>query len=219
MSRFQLEEYAPAGVIVFELLKKDLADFTVHFRHVNSAYLDGFKQSLEDLSKIESRYARDKDIAGLTDRLYRRGDSVKDKMQIMRTYFKLAGLDTKKTTQVAKMFNRRNIEAAVQDTNAVIAYAQQNSGRLTTYMPPNFLSLLEQDIREIVDLNNEQNERLLARREFTNTNKSYYDAAYRFITEVCHMGKIVYKKTPIKRDRYNLTKIKSQLKGGAKPQK
>ena len=159
MANFLLEEYAPAGAIVLTQFRTDLNDFTNVFKHIDLAYLADFETALADLDQIASRYARDKEIADLTAQLYTKSDVVRDNIQILSAYLKSAKLDTKKATLAAKQFRARNIEAAVLETNQLIAYANQNSAKLEPYMPDNFIENLSRGLREVENLNNEQNKK------------------------------------------------------------
>ncbi|HBK31494.1 MAG TPA: hypothetical protein DDZ78_07710 [Porphyromonadaceae bacterium] len=197
--------------MIFGNFGTDLPAFTALFKHMNETYLAGAQTSLADLQKIESKYVHQKELTILTDSIADKSKNINDKLLLLGNYFQSAGLKKEEIILARKEFHSGNIEGGVAASKEAIAYATTHAEELTSYMPDGFVEGLTTDVTEIATLNNEQNQKRISFRKFNADNQVYYDNVDRYITEICYNGKIVFKKDPVKRAQYTLTKIKALL--------
>jgi len=207
------ENYVPAGELVFQQLERDQVDFFVYYKKMDNDYLQSFKSQIDAVRLIESTFELTEKQKELTTTLYMLCDATLDKMEFLRTYVKPTGLNHKVIATVNRQLKSRNVEGAVKTGREVLGYFRANEAKLNDgNMPAGFLTEVAAMFDEIEQKNIEQNVFFQSRSEVVAQNKSSYDNLYKYISEVCEAGKLVYKKNEQKRKEYTLRYINSLLR-------
>ena len=214
------ENYVPAGELVLQQLEKDQADFLVHYKKMDSSYLSGFRSQIDIIKSIESTFVLTEQQKGLTTDLYALCDTAVSKMEFLRTYVKPAGLDHSVIASVNKQLKSRNVEGAVKTGKEALGYFKASEEKLVGgNMPDNFLTEMTDMFNTIEAKNTEQNAFFINRSQVVAQNKDSYNELYRYISEVCEAGKLVYKKNAQKRKEYTVRYIESLLRSAKKTNK
>ncbi len=215
--RLKNEDYVPIGEIVLNNFSNDQPDFLKFYKSMNEDYRNDFEQALDKVKTLESsHYLRLKEQTTLTKALYAKCDETADRLQVLSSYLEFENLDCKKSQEASTAFRKRNVEGGVRSGKEVLIYASNSESLLAKNMPDDFLSQLSTMINDAEAMNLQQNDMLLQRTKASNDDRVHYDELYRYISEVCKAGKIVYKKDPAKKAQYTLSKIKALLSAGTR---
>jgi hypothetical protein len=211
--RVRIEEYVPLGALVLKSLKRDIADFNVYFTGKDAGYIERFETLLSELGQLESTYAITAEQKSLTAQLYALCDTAVERLAFLRMYGNRLKLSTQAIGRAIMRLRRRDAEGGVKNVRDAIELYRQHEANLTqNNMPAGFLDDLTALIADIERANNVQNDFFRIRAERMAQNRAVYDEVYRYISEICATGKLIFRGNELKRREYTIRNLMGMLR-------
>lgn len=205
-------------------LERDLGDFTAFSAKFNQTFLETFNDSIaaaEELINPREETAR---LKSITDRLYTTIASLLDPVGRLEIYAKMAKAQIPITTAgfgfapLRKKIHAKDAEGVIQNLHIVIDNAKRYQTALQAQgFTPAQLAQMETKRAGINADNTLQYTILTQRIELVKNNIDTLNALYAQLTEICEVGKNLYKSTnPEKAQEYTLSyllkKVRHQVK-------
>jgi hypothetical protein len=203
------------GYAVFSL-KRDLADFSKYSPRFDQKYVEEFEAKITEATELVNPKSETAEKKALTARLYATIDGLTDPVNRLAGYIKLAKLSA---TDFGITLLRRKIRA--KDTEGTLQNLRLVTANIQTFKEP--LSIegltdelavrLENAAASIAADNQKQYEILSGRKELVQNNRYLLNDLFRRLTEICDIGKILYRKTaPQKMQEYTFSGLMKQVR-------
>lgn len=213
------EDYPAVGDALIASFTRDQAEFLVHYKTMDSAYITEFENAINAVRETASVLAKTEERKGVTKQLYDLADEMNRKLLFLVDYSEDAGLETATLSAIRTKLTKRNIEGAIKDLRSVLPYLQSHQSELETGdMPDAFLDYFPPLLPQMEAWNAEQISILSTRKALVEANAALFENAYSYISKISNRGKKIFKKT-IRKDDYTISKLLSKVRTDAKARK
>lgn len=208
------ENYITLANFIVVSFERDLADFTNHFKTMNSDYLAKFKEAIEAAKNIESTVKLKLEQKETTKLLYDKADELRLIFVFLKKYARNSDFETEMLSKTIQLLRTKNIEGSVNAIRKSLSYYQENKERMMD-MPDNFLDEIKPKTDELEKLNIRQNIVMNQIKEVVNNENAKYETLYGYISHIASLGKLIYQGN-YKKDEYNISKIIKRMKASDK---
>ena len=200
-------------------LKRDLANFTAFSPKFNAAYVASFEGKIAAVTEVLNPHVETVELKIVTDRLYKTMNNLLDPVTRVEGYVKMA----KNNIPISiKDFGLSLLRQKIwaKDAEGVLASLKTVNGYLNTYkpalaaqgLPDELIAVFASSTTAIHDDNQRQYQIVTVRKKLVENNLDLFNELYGMITEVCSIGKILYKKDTGMLKEYTLTELKKQVR-------
>jgi hypothetical protein len=205
-------------------LKRDLADFSNYSPRFDLKYVEEFDAKITVVTELVNPKSETAEKKAITTRLYATINGLTDPVNRLEGYIKLAkdripvSIADFGITLLRRKIRAKDTEGTLQNLRLVIASIQAYKEPLTAEgLTGEFVLHLENVAASIAADNQTQYEILSARKELVQNNLYLLNDLFRQLTEICDIGKILYKKTmPQKVQEYTFSSLMKQVRNVAK---
>jgi hypothetical protein len=218
------EELPVIGRYVSFSLKRDLPDFSGYSPRFNGEYVASFDAKITAVTDLVSPKSETVERKAITGRLYASIAGLADPVNRLEGYIKLAkdsipiSIADFGITLLRRKMNIRDTEGTLQNLRIVEANILKYREQLLTEGLTDDLTVrFEQASASIAADNQKQYEIQSARKELVQNNLHVLNDFFRQLTEICDIGKILYKKTaPEKVQEYTFLYLRKQVRNSSK---
>lgn len=203
------ENYTALAEFMAVSFERDLAEFTSHFKTMDSDYLAKFKEAISEAKKVVSSTKSKLQQKETTKMLYEKAEELKNNLLFLKKYADNSGLETSMLSKIGNYLRNKNIEGAVISIREAMPYFMENKSKIMD-MPEGFLDKIEPIVDTLESLNVQQNTLMNQSKQATNDGKSAYDNLYGYISQIADIGKLIYKNSH-KKDEYTITKLLTRM--------
>lgn len=204
-SSLRKENYTVLAEFMAVSFERDLAEFTSHFKTMDSDYLSKFKEAISEVKKVVSSTTSKLQQKETTKMLYEKAEELKNNLLFLKKYADKSGLETTMLSKIGNYLRNKNIEGAVISVRASMPYFIENRNKIVD-MPEGFLDKIEPIADTLESLNVQQNALMNQSKQATNDGKIAYDTLYSYISQIADVGKLIYKDS-YKKDEYTISKL------------
>ena len=206
-------------------LARDLGDFTAYSSLFDAAYLAAFRTKIDVVSELVKPKSETIELKVLTDRIYQSLDDLIAPVNHLEGYLKMAGREVPLSSndfglvQLRKGIRSRDVESVLAQLHTVgenigkykkALMAKGLTEELVTRFTEAGKQLAEDKTRKYTMVSN--------RAAMVQKNLGLLNDLYDQLTEICRIGKILYKQTdPAKMKDYTFTKLMNQVRASEKP--
>ena len=206
-------------------LARDLGDFTAYSPMFDAPYLTAFKTKIDAVAELVQPLSETVELKVITERMYQTLDGLIAPMNYLSGYLKLAGSEAPVTSNDFGLVQLRK-SARSRDVESVLMLMHTVEGNISKYKTALMAKgLTEELIAKFSDagklLAEDKNKRYALvsnRAAIVQNNQGLLNDLYEQLTEVCRIGKILYKQTDnAKLKDYTFAKMMNQVRIGTKP--
>ena len=207
-----------AGYLLFTI-KRDLNIFTDFSPKFNAAYVAAFEAKTNQVTHILNPRAETVDMKAVTENLYAAMDRLLDPIAKLERYVKLAGSDVPvnvKDFGLSKLRKRiwaRDAEGVLDGLKTVNSYIDAYATQLEAQgLSEGMINLFLTSSTTINDYNQKQYEIFAERKVLVETNQQTLNELYKFIAEVCDIGKVIFRGNPALTKAYTFSELKKRVR-------
>jgi hypothetical protein len=208
-----------SGYVAFTL-RRDLGDFLSYSPKFNEDYVTGFETKIATAIELVNPKMDTAESKVITARMYATADGLIDALNRLEGYAKLAKAQIPVSatdfgiSPLRRKINRKDMEGVLQNLHLVTANVQKYRKALETEgMSDELPARLEEAVVSIAEDNRLQYEILTRRIELVKNNINMLNDLYTQLTEVCEIGKILYKQSaPEKVKEYTFTYLLKKVR-------
>jgi len=205
-------------------LESNKTEFNAYSPKFNDAYLARFVADTEKAMEVNLPQTEIKLRKVCTARLYGTLDSLKDPINRLKGYLKLANAEFRISaadfglTHLRKGVSSRDTEGAIQNLHLVIENIETFKDSLIPQgLTEALITLFISAHASLIEDKRKQFEMLSKRKILTQSNLLLFNALYRQLTEILLVGKILYKATdPATASQYTFTDLKKRVRRSSK---
>jgi hypothetical protein len=206
-------------------LNRDLTDFSTYSPKFNQTYLTSFREKIDESMELVNPKEETAELKAITDRLYTTMNNLADAVNRLEGYVKMAKgqipitLDGFGFPLLRKKIRNKDAEGILQNLHVVIDNAGKYKQLLEAQGFTDAQLAQMETLKASISADNTLQYEILTRRiELVKTNMEVLNSLFDRLTELCNVGKILYKKTaPEKVQEYTFTYLLKKVRHIAKP--
>jgi hypothetical protein len=206
-------------------LARDLGDFTAYSSLFDAAYLAAFKTKIDVVSELVKPKSETVELKVLTDRIYQTLDGLIPPVNHLEGYLKMAGREVPLSTndfglvQLRKAIRSRDVESVLAQLHTVGEnIGKYKSALMARGLTEELITRFAVAARQLAEDKNRKYSLVSNRAAMVQKNLGLLNDLNDQLTEICRIGKILYKQTdPAKVRDYTFTKMMNQVRASTKP--
>lgn len=217
--KFRQEELPVAGEILLQLFNRDRNKFEGFSASYNDEFVTSVHSQINTVRDLTQSVTLTAIVTKVTENLYSTMDAVLPKLDLIQAYAKKANktLNIKSSSfgvkEAKKMIRKRNVEGY----SVKISVVEQNiANNLEALKAKDYKETIGTEIqdqsKEIYDLNLQQEEKLSERRQLVVDNNGEFTKLWAMLSDISKMGKLLMKADSSKAQEYTFTHILKKVR-------
>ena len=206
-------------------LARDLGDFTAYSPLFDAAYQAAFKTKIDVVAELVQPLSETVELKVITERMYQTLDDLIAPINYLAGYLKLAGKEVPVSAhdfgllQLRKSVRSRDVESVLTLLHTVDGNIRKYKKALTTKgLTEELIARFAAAGKQLADDKNRKYALVSNRAAMVQKNMGLLNDLYDQLTEICRIGKILYKQTdPAKLKDYTFAKMMNQVRMSARP--
>jgi len=206
-------------------LARDLSDFTAYSPLFDAPYLTAFKTKIDAVAELVQPLSETVGLKVITERMYQTLDGLIVPMNRLSGYLNLAGTgvpvssDDFGLVQLRKSVRSRDVENVLTLLHTVDGNIRKYKKALTAKgLTEELIARFTAAGKQLADDKNRKYALVSNRAAMVQKNMGLLNDLYDQLTEICRIGKILYKQTdPAKLKDYTFAKMMNQVRMSARP--
>ncbi len=205
------EEYLPLAKDLKVSFSRDLADFENEDHNYSQAYVDAFQAKITEIEQKEASNTALVQQKKITQELYLLGENLKKPLKSLRIRIERSDIPSNLTVKILKDIKTRNFEGVTQKLGDLVSLTNTNSAVLQTKGMKSTVPQNLQDVQTAIAAKADEQTQLMKKvASIADSNKNLYDALYKFISEICEDGKLIFESEQ-KAEEYTIKKMLAKL--------
>jgi len=206
-------------------LARDLGDFTAYSPLFDAAYLPAFQSKIEVVTELVQPQLETVELKVLTERMYQTMDDLIAPLNHLSGYLQLAGKEVPVSADDFGLLQLRK-SARSRDVENVLKQLHTVDGNIRKYQKVLMAKGLTEELiarfaaagKQLAEDKNLKYALVSNRAALVQKNMGLLNELYDQLTEICRIGKILYKQTnPAKLKDYTFARMMNQVRISARP--
>jgi len=206
-------------------LARDLGDFTAYSPRFDASYLATFKARIDAVAELVLPQSESVEHKVITERMYQMLDGLVAPINYLSGYLQLAGKEVPISAADFGLVQLRK-SARSRDVESVLTLLHTVDGNISKYknvligngLSDELIAKFTDAAKVLAEAKNERFSLVSNRSALVQNNLGLLNELYDQLTEICRIGKILYKQTDnAKLKDYTIAKMMNQVRGSAKP--
>ena len=200
-------------------LKRDLADFTAFSPKFDGTYVATFEGKIVAVTEVLNPRTETVELKAVTERLYKRMDSLLDPIARVEKYVKIAGSEIPVSIKDFG-FSQLRLKIKTKDAEGMLAVLKTVNNYLDTYksalmaqgLSDELIAVFSSSSAAVHNDNQLQYEIVTNRKKLVDSNAHLLNELYGYISEICDTGKVVYRGNAVAMKEYTFTELKKRVR-------
>ncbi len=206
-------------------LARDLGDFTAYSPLFDATYLDAFQSKIDVVAELVQPQSETVELKVITERMYQTMDDLIAPVNHLSGYLQLSGKEVPVSPddfgllQLRKSVRSRDVESVLKLLHTVDGNIRKYKKALTAMgLTEELIARFTAAGKQLADDKNRKYALVSNRAALVQKNMGLLNELYDQLTEICRIGKILYKQTdPAKLKDYTFARMMNQVRISARP--